>query len=186
MIVRLLMMGTLMPILSARPNPQISTRARRSISSSTSTAWSSPSSAPARSPRSPATPKQGDSLTWLEWAAITDAEELEQRAIDAGEDPENAPTALELAMTREFATDPANWARANPALGIRITHDYVRASSARSDDPRAFASSASGSVTGQRSTWTATAGGRRSPARTGRRARTSSPKPPARWRLPSA
>jgi hypothetical protein len=137
MIVRLAMMGALMPILSARPNPQIwymgspvdqaihehglvkaKLRARALAALAGDT-------------------EAGDSLTWIEFASVTDAE-LEQEAIDAGQDPETAPTALERAMQRDFATNPANWARSNPAMGIRITTDYIR-NEQRSLDPRAFA-----------------------------------------------
>jgi hypothetical protein len=137
MIVRLAMMGALMPILSARPNPQIwymgspvdqtihehglvkaklRARALAALAGDTQVA---------------------DSLTWIEFASVTDAE-LEAEAIAAGQDPEKAPTAIERAMQRDFATNPANWARANPAMGARITQDYIR-NEQRSLDPRAFA-----------------------------------------------
>jgi hypothetical protein len=137
MIVRLAMMGALMPILSARPNPQIwymgspvdQTIHEHGLVKAKLRARALAALA--------GDPEAGDSLTWIEFASVTDAE-LEQEAIAAGEDPENAPSALERAMQRDFARDPANWARSNPSLGFRITHDYVR-NEQRSLDPRSFA-----------------------------------------------
>jgi hypothetical protein len=137
MIVRLAMMGALMPILSARPNPQIwymgspvdQTIHEHGLVKAKLRARAMAALAGDR--------EAGDSLTWIEFASVTDAE-LEQEAIDAGRDPETAPTALERAMQRDFATDPANWARSNPAMGIRITTDYIR-NEQRSLDPRSFA-----------------------------------------------
>jgi hypothetical protein len=137
MIVRLAMMGALMPILSARPNPQIwymgspvdQTIHEHGLVKAKLRARALAALA--------GDPEAGDSLTWIEFASVTDAE-LEQSATDAGEDPEHAPSAIERAMQRDFATDPNNWARANPALGGRITHDYVR-NEQRSLDARSFA-----------------------------------------------
>jgi hypothetical protein len=104
--------GTLMPILSAQPNPQI---------------WYTGSA--------------GDEVDPAHDAVVF--ARLRERAI-AGGDP-----ALVFAehsvdadrpedVTPEMATNPALWAEANPALGIRITPGYV-AKEQRSMSARAFA-----------------------------------------------
>lgn len=103
--------GTLMPVLSARPNPQL----------------------------------------WYTGSAV-DQEVHEHGLVLArvrirglkGDDPSLVYLEFSLAaenpddVTEEMAADPLNWARANPALGIRIALENVE-SELRAMSPRTFA-----------------------------------------------
>lgn len=70
---------------------------------------------------------------------------LRERGL-AGDDPSlaylewSAGDDLEEAMTEDFQCDPENWARGNPALGIRITGEHVaNEQRAMRANPRGFA-----------------------------------------------
>lgn len=104
--------GTLMPTLSARPNPQV---------------WYTGSAADEEDPA-----HDGVVLARLRERAIDQSDPslvYGEHSVDA-ESPEK--------VTPEMATDPERWAEANPALGIRISLDYV-AKEQRSMSARAFA-----------------------------------------------
>jgi hypothetical protein len=105
------MHGALMPTLSARPNPQI---------------WYTGSAV-----------DQESMDNGLVFARVRD------RAVK-GEDPRlayfgwSAPFDHPHEVPEAAAGDPGVWAQANPALGIRITAEYIEAEQ-RSMDPRTFA-----------------------------------------------
>ncbi len=105
------MIGALMPTLAAMPNPQV---------------WYCGSAVDQRIhddglvfARVRARALEGDDprLLWCEWSADC-------------ETPAD--------VQPETARDPAVWAASNPALGIRITHEYV-SDERRAMDPRTFA-----------------------------------------------
>ena len=103
--------GALMPTLSARPNPQV-----WYVGSAVDQELHQDGVAFARVR---ARGHRGDdpSLAYFEWSL-----------------PAQTPDEV----TPEMAQDPEMWAQANPGLGIRISHDYIR-NEQRSLDPRTFA-----------------------------------------------
>jgi hypothetical protein len=103
--------GTLMPVLSARPNPQL---------------WYTGSAVDQE------VHEHGRVLARIRVRGLTgkDASLVYLEYSLPVETPDD--------VTLQMATDPESWARANPALGVRIDVEYV-ASEQRSMSPRAFA-----------------------------------------------
>lgn len=90
--------GSTLPTLSARPNPQVW------YAASAVDQWQHENGIVLTRLRDRAIEGDDPSLAYFEWS------------IDA-ENPED--------VTEEMATDTANWAAANPALGIRISAEHV-------------------------------------------------------------
>ncbi|HTU15645.1 MAG TPA: terminase family protein [Solirubrobacterales bacterium] len=90
--------GSTLPTLSARPNPQVW------YAASAVDQWQHENGIVLTRIRDRAIEGDDDALAYFEWS------------IDA-ENPEE--------VTATIATDPLNWAEANPALGIRISTEHV-------------------------------------------------------------
>jgi hypothetical protein len=116
MVLALALMGDLMPLLSARPNPQIIY-----AGSAVNQLQHEHGQVFARI-RQRGLAGGDPRLAWMSW----------------GEPPGEDGEELSPDETEHLADDPEAWARANPGLGIRVTRDFIEAER-KTLDPRNFA-----------------------------------------------
>lgn len=102
--------GALLPILSARPNPQVW------YTGSAVDEWVHEHGVVLTRVRKRGHAGGDPALAFFEWS----------------------PDVVLAALTPEMAADPKLWAQANPGLGIRISHEHVE-KERQSLDPRSFA-----------------------------------------------
>lgn len=90
--------GATLPTLSARPNPQVWYVGSAALAGSTH--W--------RNVRARALARTGSRLAWSEWSVEVPPDDLDDAAL------------------AEWAGDTDRWAQGNPALGRRITEEFLR------------------------------------------------------------